>query len=120
MRSRFLNSEEENDMKIEIFERRFQYLLGFVDIPLINNDLDNFWLEMTNDNDLGLIAQIAIRLLIMPCSEATVERMFSHLKYLYGPRNQDSSPELINAEMAIKMQQFYKQKNKEEKENIQG
>lgn len=45
---------------------------------------------MTSNDDLGLIAQIAIRLLSIPCSEAAVERMFSHLKYLYGANNSDS------------------------------
>lgn len=59
-------------------------------MPLINNKVENFCLEMTNNDDLGLIAQIAIRLLSIPCSEAAVERMFSHLKYLYRASNSGS------------------------------
>ncbi len=55
-------------------------------------------------------AEIAIRILNYPCSENPLERLFSHLKYLYGPKNYNRSEDLLNAQLSIKMYFIYSEK----------
>ena len=108
--SRFLClSEEENEKNNEIYERQFNFLVSMIEIPDLN-DIYEFWYNMRSDDDLSMMSEIALGLLSMPCSEAAVERLFSHLKYLFGNRNTESSEELINAELGIKMDKIYEKK----------
>lgn len=106
--SRFL-TEEENELNTELFERQFDFLINMIEIPDLGN-IYEFWTLMRTDPDLSLISEIALRLLSMPCSEAAVERLFSHMKYLFGNRNTDSAQELVNAELGIKMDKIFDKK----------
>ena len=63
-----------------------------------------------NNNDMKEFAEIAIRILNYPCSENPLERLFSHLKYLYGPKNINRSEDLLNAQLSIKMYFIYSEK----------
>lgn len=48
----------------------------------------------------------------MACSELPVERLFSHLKYLYGSKDYNKSDDLLNAQLAIRMENIYSGENK--------
>lgn len=114
---RFTNlSEEEDDdekhINMDLFEQQFELLLNMVEIPLLDDNPIAFWEQMRSDHDLYVIAELAVRLLSMPCSEAAVERLFSNMKYLYGQKNRNLKESLINAEVGIKMQNLYKKKEK--------
>lgn len=87
-----LEIKEEGQISPEEFEKQFHNLLNLVEIPLVNNEVECFWQDIKSDEDLCIIAEIAIRLLNMPCPEATVELLFSHLKYLFRLRNSLTSP----------------------------
>lgn len=43
----------------------------------------------------------------MLCSEAAVERLFSHLKFVFGKKNYNKSDDLLNEELGIRMENIY-------------
>lgn len=88
----YLFSKEKGQISPEEFEKQFQNHLNMVEIPLVNNEFEYFWQDMRSDEDLCIIVEIAIWLLNIPCSEAAIELLFSHLKYLFGLRNTLTSP----------------------------
>ena len=57
-----------------------------------------------------MLAELAIRIISMPCSEIPVERLFSHLKYLYDTKEYNKSEDLLNAQMANRMETIYSKK----------
>lgn len=104
-----------NGMKFEsIFNDKF--LLTQFEIFLNMKDFNTsdsfeFWNLLRKDPNMNLLAEIAIRFLNMPCSEAAVERLFSHLKYLFGKKNYNMSDKLLNAELGIRMENVYSKQN---------
>ena len=78
------------------------------------NDSFLFWQNNRNSNvnNLNFLANIAIRIINMACSELPVERLFSHLKYLYGSKDYNKSDDLLNAQLAIRMENIYSGENK--------
>jgi hypothetical protein len=49
------------------------------------------------------LCAIALRLCDLPCSEAAVERVFSHLRFLFGDYRHSLSPDLIEAMLVIRL-----------------
>lgn len=66
-----------------------------------------FWENNISENKIINLAEIAIRIINMACSELPVERLFSHLKYLYGSKDFNKSEDLLNAQLAIRMESIY-------------
>ena len=74
--------------------------------------IENFWNRKRHDPNMSRLAEISIRIINMPCSEAAVERFFSHLKYVFGKKNLNTSDELLDAEMGIRMENVYSNQEK--------
>lgn len=70
-------------------------------------DIYRFWENMRKNSEIDRLTELAIRLLNMPCREAAVERLFSHLKYLFGKKNYQTSEQLLNVELGIRMRNIY-------------
>lgn len=66
-----------------------------------------FWENNISENKIINLAEIAIRIINMACSELPVERLFSHLKYLYGSKDYNKSEDLLDAQLAIRMESIY-------------
>ncbi|KAK8887877.1 hypothetical protein M9Y10_038936 [Tritrichomonas musculus] len=79
----------------------------------ISPSIDPFqlWNEWRNNVEMKELAEIAIRILHMPCSELPVERAFSHMKYLFGSKNYTESEELLNSQMGIRIEKVYSREN---------
>ena len=76
-----------------------------------STDPFQLWNEWRNNVEMKELAEIAIRILHMPCSELPVERAFSHMKYLFGSKNYAESEELLNSQMGIRMENVYSREN---------
>lgn len=48
------------------------------------------------------LSQIAIRVLVLPSSEALCERVFSQLKYVHNPQRSCLKPDILNSIMNIR------------------
>jgi hypothetical protein len=62
-----------------------------------SGDLLNFWTYMSTKTPFYNLAQIAFRLLCLPASEASVERVFSAQKLVSGQTRYRSSQQLVDA-----------------------
>lgn len=79
-----------------------QQIYNFIDSPnLPTSDSLRLWEMYRKDEKMCLLAEMAIRIINMPCSEIPVERLFSHIKYLYGSKNYQISEDLLHAQLTI-------------------
>lgn len=82
------------------------------DETCLSIDPFDYWNRLRLVPEMSRLAEIAIRIINMPCSEAAVERLFSHLKYLYGKKNYQQSDDLLNAQLGIRMENVYSNQEK--------
>ncbi|KAK8878565.1 hypothetical protein M9Y10_005345 [Tritrichomonas musculus] len=118
-----LNEEEKEDIisKIKSYLLKYNYskfgdnedLLSeqfekYLKMPNFGEtDPFDFWNNLRQVSGMNRLAELAIRILNMPCSEAAVERLFSHLKFVFGKKNYNKSDDLLNEELGIRMGNIY-------------
>ena len=114
----FLKSIQEYLFKYNKFKYNFdealllQQIYSFLDSQNFpTSDSFELWEMYRKDEKMSLLAEIAIRIINMPCSEIPVERLFSHLKYLYGSKNYQMSEDLLHAQLTIRMENIFSQEN---------
>lgn len=71
------------------------------------NDSFIYWENNIHEEKISQLSEIAIRIISMACSELAVERLFSHLKYLYRKKDYNKSEDLLNAQLSIRMEKIY-------------
>ena len=86
---------------------KFQFDENILEKQIEEKDSFLFWNNHRGDNNLVFLSEIFIRIINMACSELPVERLFSHLKYLYGSKDYSKSEDLLNAQLAIRMESIY-------------
>ena len=69
-----------------------------------------YWLESENTSpsaEYRRFARLAREILLIPASEASVERLFSHLGHVYNSANSAMLTENINARLVVKMKYIF-------------
>ena len=89
----------------EILIQQIENFINFENFETF--DSYQYWETLRGDQETARLAEIAIRILQMPCSEASVERLFSHLKYLFGKKNYNLSDDILNAQLGIRLGNIY-------------
>lgn len=100
----YYNGSKYGDLEDEL-NSQFENYINYQEIE--EDDSENYWKYKRLDPSMSRLAEIAIRIINMPCTEAAVERFFSHLKYVFGKKNYNTSDELLDAEMGIRMENIY-------------
>ena len=93
----------------EVLEEQINFYINCQNFPY--SDQFDLWEFYLSDEKMSALAEIAIRIISMPCSELPVERMFSHMKYLFGSKNYSQSEDLLNCQLGIRMDNVYSEEN---------
>ena len=104
--------KETNQLKNidKIIEEYDYYIKTTEQIPNVNI---TYW-ETLKENTNSYLADIAIQLLGIPCSEAGVERLFAHLGGFFNHQSKNTKNDLINYRLAIKMNYIFHKKDNNE------
>ena len=104
--------KETNQLKnIDKIIKEYDYYIKTTEqIPNVNI---TYW-ETLKENTNSYLADIAIQLLGIPCSEAGVERLFAHLGGFFNHQSKNTKNDLINYRLAIKMNYIFHKKDNNE------
>ena len=79
------------------------------DIP---NEALFYWDDLQTHHGCYDLAPIANQLMHIPCSEAAIERLFSHLSYFFNSHNKHTKEDLIDYRLTIKMNYIFQHAEK--------
>ena len=101
----------EGSHQMRIKEECVNGFIKFLSLPDID-DAHSFFKNQSNEfvrvnPEFSIVCN---KILSMPCSEAAVERLFSHLQHVFINSTPSISSEMINARVAIKMNYIFKHK----------
>ena len=103
---------ERTDFDVDLVVKGFNEYINESHISFDGTESpEDFWQEVINCNLEGTsvheFARIAIEIVQIPCSEASVERFFSHLEKILAPQRRNLKPKMIRAISIIKMHYLF-------------
>ena len=105
-------AKERIDYKLDLLKQGFNFYLNENHTVFPSQDIPTliFWQQMMNSfsgKSFGEFAKLAYEIVQIPCSEAPVERFFSHLEKILSPQRRQMSPQMIRALSIVKMNYLF-------------